>query len=67
MMTLRDWYCLKSTADGKHEGIPVVVFGGDHADVPLEDSAGPFVGETVAGGDCRGMPAICCPSASGHP
>lgn len=44
-----DWYGLKSAADGRHEGIPVVVFGGDHADVPLEDGAGAFVGETVAG------------------
>lgn len=44
-----DWYGLKSTADGKDNGIPVVVFGGDHADVPLEESAGAFLGETVAG------------------
>jgi hypothetical protein len=43
-----DWYGLKSTADGKGEGIPVVVFGGDHADVPLEPDAGAFVAETVA-------------------
>lgn len=46
-----DWYGLKSTADGTGEGIPVVVFGGDHADVPLEDGAGAFIGETVAGLD----------------
>jgi hypothetical protein len=44
-----DWYGLKSTANGKDNGIPVVVFGGDHADVPLEESAGAFLGETVAG------------------
>jgi uncharacterized protein len=44
-----DWYGLKSTADGKGDGIPVVVFGGDHQDVPLEDGAGAFVAETVAG------------------
>lgn len=44
-----DWYGLKSSADGKHDGIPVVVFGGDHEDLPLEDGAGAFVGETVAG------------------
>lgn len=44
-----DWYGLKSTADGKDNGIPVVVFGGDHADVPLEENAGAFLGETVAG------------------
>ena len=44
-----DWYGLKSTADGRGEGIPVVVFGGDHADLPLEEGTGTFVGETIAG------------------
>ena len=44
-----DYYGLKSTADGKGEGIPVVIFGGDHADLPLEEGAGEFVGQTVAG------------------
>jgi hypothetical protein len=43
-----DWWGLKSSADGKQDGIPVVVFGGDHQDVPLEHGAGKFVGETVA-------------------
>lgn len=43
-----DWYGLKSTADGKGQGIPVIVFGGDHADVPLEEGAGTFLAETVA-------------------
>jgi hypothetical protein len=43
-----DWYGLKSTADGRDAGIPVVIFGGDHADLPLEEGAGAFVGETIA-------------------
>jgi len=43
-----DWFGLKSSANGKSEGLPVVVFGGEHADVPLEPGAGAFVGETVA-------------------
>jgi hypothetical protein len=38
------WWGLKSSADGKHEGFPITVFGGEHADVPLEESAG----ETIA-------------------
>jgi hypothetical protein len=38
------WWGLKSSADGKHEGFPIAVFGGEHADVPLEEGAG----ETVA-------------------
>jgi len=44
-----DWHGLGSSADGRSEGIPVVVFGGEHAHVPLEPDAGAFVGETVAG------------------
>lgn len=37
------WYGLRSSADGKQPGFPVVVFGGDHADVPLEESAGEII------------------------
>lgn len=44
-----DLWGLKSTADGKGAGIPVVIFGGDHADLPLEAGAGRFLGELVAG------------------
>jgi DNA helicase HerA-like ATPase len=29
------WWGLRSSADGKSAGQPVVIFGGDHADVPL--------------------------------
>jgi hypothetical protein len=43
-----DWYGLKSTAAGTGAGLPVVIFGGDHADLPLEDGAGAFIGETIA-------------------
>jgi len=39
------WYGLRSSADGKSVGFPVVVFGGEHADVKLEESAG----EVIAG------------------
>jgi hypothetical protein len=34
------WYGLKSSADGKSAGYPIVVFGGDHQDAPLEWRAG---------------------------
>lgn len=44
-----DWWGLKSSADGKSEAIPIVIFGGDHADVPLEEGSGDFIGKTVAG------------------
>lgn len=38
---------LKSSADGKSAGFPVVVFGGDHADVPLEEHAGEIVARAI--------------------
>ncbi|NOS67952.1 MAG: ATP-binding protein [Candidatus Peribacteraceae bacterium] len=38
------WWGLKSSADGKKAGYSIVVFGGEHADVPLEETAG----ETIA-------------------
>ncbi len=34
------WWGLRSSASGDGAGFPVVVFGGDHADVPLEAHAG---------------------------
>lgn len=34
------WWGLRSLATGEGPGFPVVVFGGDHADVPLEPHAG---------------------------
>lgn len=34
------WWGIKSSADGTKPGFPVVVFGGEHADLPLEESDG---------------------------
>lgn len=31
-----DWWGIRSSADGKSPGLPVVILGGEHADVPLE-------------------------------
>ena len=42
------WWGLKSKRDGKAAGIPVVVFGGEHADAPLEDAAGEVIADFVA-------------------
>lgn len=39
------WWGLRSKADGKSPGFPIVVFGGEHADVPLDENAG----EVIAG------------------
>lgn len=43
-----DWWGIKSSADGKSAGYPLVIFGGDHADVPLNASAGKTVAELAA-------------------
>lgn len=42
------WYGLKSSADGKSEGFPVVIFGGDHADVAITEKMAATLGELVA-------------------
>lgn len=34
------WYGLRMKPDGKSAGFPVVMFGGDHSDVPLNETAG---------------------------
>ena len=46
-----DWWGLKSSADGKHAGYRIVIFGGEHADVPLNPHAGAHVAELVATGN----------------
>src|SRR5919204_489685 len=33
------WWGLRSSADGKRPGLPVVIFGGERGDVPLEETA----------------------------
>lgn len=47
------WYGLKALANGK-PGFPVVVFGGDHADIPITEDHGTALGKMI--GDPR-MPA----------
>lgn len=41
------WWGLKSSADGKAKGYPVVIFGGEHADVPLEPNAGEIIAQAI--------------------
>jgi hypothetical protein len=41
------WWGLRSSADGKSAGLPIAVFGGDHADVPLEATGGKLVADLV--------------------
>jgi hypothetical protein len=43
------WWGLRLLADGKTpSGFDVVIFGGDHADLPLNEQAGALIGETAA-------------------
>lgn len=46
-----DWHGLRSSADGKRSGYPVVIFGGEHADIELNQHAGAHVAEVVATGN----------------
>jgi uncharacterized protein DUF87/helicase HerA-like protein len=41
------WWGLRASADGKHEGLPIVVLGGDHGDVPLEVTAGDTIAALI--------------------
>jgi hypothetical protein len=41
------WWGLRSSADGKGEGIPVAIFGGDHGDAPLERAGGALMADLV--------------------
>lgn len=41
------WWGLRSSADGKKPGLPVVILGGQHGDLPLERSAGKFIADLV--------------------
>jgi uncharacterized protein len=38
---------LRASADGKSPGLPIVVFGGDHGDIPLEVTAGQLIADLV--------------------
>ncbi len=41
------WWGLRSSADGKSKGYPIVVFGGDHADLPLTAEMGLRIADMV--------------------
>lgn len=45
-----DWYGIRSSADGKTPGLPVVILGGERGDVPLEVNAGEVVANLVVEG-----------------
>jgi hypothetical protein len=41
------WWGLRASADGKSDGLPVVILGGQHGDVPLERTGGRLVADLV--------------------
>lgn len=41
------WWGLRSSANGTRSGLPVVIFGGQHADVPLTEGAGELIADVV--------------------
>ena len=46
-----DWWGIKLAADGEGPGFPVAIFGGEHADVPINELAGAHVAELFATGN----------------
>lgn len=42
------WWGLKSSADGQGPGLPVTVFGGEHADIPLPPESGTAIADLIA-------------------
>lgn len=42
-----DWWGIRSAANGKDPGLPIVILGGEKGDVPLEVSAGEVVAKLV--------------------
>lgn len=41
------WWGLRAAADGKGPGLPIVIAGGDHADIPLDPKSGEQLADIV--------------------
>src|SRR5205823_3671081 len=41
------WWGLRLSADGKEKGLPIVVFGLDHADILLDREMGPRIAQAI--------------------
>jgi hypothetical protein len=41
------WWGLRVAADGKSPGLPIIVMGGEHGDIPLDETTGAIVAEFV--------------------
>lgn len=49
------WWGLRVMANGQADGYPVVVFGGDHGDVPIVETSGAKLAALIAG---RNLPCV---------
>src|SRR3546814_907339 len=49
------WWGLRASADGSGPGYPVVIFGGEHADVPISESSAERLAELLAE---RNIPSV---------
>lgn len=41
------WWGLRSSSDGKSEGLPIIIAGGEHADIPLQPDSGAVIAELI--------------------
>src|SRR4051812_36415696 len=41
------WWGLRASADGKSEGLPIVVMGGEHGDIPLDVAGGNTIADLI--------------------
>lgn len=41
------WYGLRSSADGKSEGLPIIIAGGEHADIPIKPESGELLANLI--------------------
>lgn len=42
-----DWYGIRSSSTGRRAGLPFIILGGDHGDIPLAPESGGLVAETL--------------------
>ena len=59
-----DWWGIKPNRSGQGPGYSVIIFGGDHADIPLTVHAGAYVAELVATGNRPCKAARCAAARS---
>lgn len=41
------WYGLRSSADGEKDGLPIIIAGGEHADIPITPESGELLAELI--------------------